>query len=326
MPVGKRNEWLDADDGDNISQDGYDSEKDELQRGRGPAKRQKLDDSSDEEGSQKSLNITSREGASVTSNPSKKRSSPQSSESMANLEGSNITKTKSLKPLNLQSLAKDRRDLSKTGVIYISRIPPFMKPHRIRSLLSPHASKGLGRIFLTPESHEHRTARRRKGGNKKKSFVDGWVEFLSKKDAKTVTELLNTQIVGGKKGSWYHDDIWNIRYLHRYKWADLMEQVKNEEKEREIRLRTEEAKVRKQEKAFDLQTDQAKILRTRQEKQKRRDEKSAAANGNAKVSNEDGSQVDELGVTQTQGHHELAISSGSKKRLAQVEEYVGGIF
>ncbi len=35
------------------------------------------------------------------------------------------------------------------GVIYISRIPPFMKPHKLKHLLSPYGS--IGRLYLKPE-------------------------------------------------------------------------------------------------------------------------------------------------------------------------------
>lgn len=35
------------------------------------------------------------------------------------------------------------------------------------------------------------------GGNKKEMFVEGWVEFLDKKNAKMVAEMLNSQPVGG---------------------------------------------------------------------------------------------------------------------------------
>ncbi len=35
------------------------------------------------------------------------------------------------------------------GVIYLSRVPPFMKPHKLKHLLSPYGR--VGRIYLQPE-------------------------------------------------------------------------------------------------------------------------------------------------------------------------------
>ena len=109
----------------------------------------------------------------------------------------------------------------KTGVCYLSRIPPFLKPSALRSLLTPYAPHGINRLFLTPEDPVLHKQRVKSGGNKKKHFTDGWVEFNSKRDAKIAAETLNTQIIGGKKGGWYHDDVWNIKYLKGFKWRHL---------------------------------------------------------------------------------------------------------
>lgn len=43
------------------------------------------------------------------------------------------------------------------------------------------------------------------------------MEFLQKKIAKQVAASLNNTLIGGKKSSRWHDEIWNIKYLHRYK-------------------------------------------------------------------------------------------------------------
>lgn len=45
----------------------------------------------------------------------------------------------------------------------------------------------------------------------------GWVEFSDKKIAKQVAESLNNTAIGGKKGDFYHDDIWNLKYLKNFK-------------------------------------------------------------------------------------------------------------
>ena len=84
------------------------------------------------------------------------------------------------KPIDLKAPTKD-----KSGVIYISRVPPFMKPTVLRSLLTPYGS--VGRIFLTPEDTTSRQQRLRGGGTRRKLFLDGWVEFTHKRDAKFVS-------------------------------------------------------------------------------------------------------------------------------------------
>lgn len=48
-------------------------------------------------------------------------------------------------------------------------------------------------------------------------MVLGWIEFADKKIAKQVAESLNNTPIGGKKGDFYHDDIWNLKYLKGFK-------------------------------------------------------------------------------------------------------------
>ena len=57
-----------------------------------------------------------------------------------------------------------------------------------------------------------------KAANTKKGrmFSEGWIEFENKKIAKTVASKLNNAQIGGKKKSRWYDEIWNLKYLHRY--------------------------------------------------------------------------------------------------------------
>ncbi len=51
------------------------------------------------------------------------------------------------------------------------------------------------------------------------------MEFKDKKVARSVAEMLNAQTIGGKKGTRWRDDIWTMKYLPKFKWNMLTEQV-----------------------------------------------------------------------------------------------------
>jgi ESF2/ABP1 family protein len=90
-----------------------------------------------------------------------------------------------------------------------------MKPVKIRNIFSQFGV--VGRIYLAAESTqsfvilcsninqdpELRTKRRQAGGNKRKNFTEGWVEFEDKNVAKIVTLSLNNTPIGGPKGNYY---------------------------------------------------------------------------------------------------------------------------
>jgi len=56
-------------------------------------------------------------------------------------------------------------------------------------------------------------------------YTEGWVEFKDKKVARSVAAMLNAHPIGGKKGTRWRDDIWTMKYLPRFKWNMLTEQV-----------------------------------------------------------------------------------------------------
>jgi ESF2/ABP1 family protein len=89
--------------------------------------------------------------------------------------------------------------------------------------------------------------------------------------------------VGGKKGGWYHDDIWNMKYLRGFKWDDLMEQVQRERREAEARRRIEDAKAKKEEKVFIAGVERGKVVegmrKKREEKERKRERPEAAGDG-----------------------------------------------
>lgn len=153
-----------------------------------------------------------------------------------------------------------RDEFQRRGVIYMSRVPPFMKPNKAKSIFEQYGE--VTRLYLAEEGRridvsplalpcitinvllsqtfklvesERNTAEMDQSNLKKVrlySFVFmlkcmgltasppmtlGWIEFADKKIAKQVAESLNNTPIGGKKGDFYHDDIWNLKYLKGFK-------------------------------------------------------------------------------------------------------------
>lgn len=90
-----------------------------------------------------------------------------------------------------------------------------MKPAKIRQLLSKYGE--IGRVYLAPEDSSIARKRKKYRGNKRQNYTEGWVEFRDKSVARSVVEMINGissgfyssgQIIGGKKRTYYHDDIW----------------------------------------------------------------------------------------------------------------------
>ncbi|KAL2761078.1 hypothetical protein ACRALDRAFT_205092 [Sodiomyces alcalophilus JCM 7366] len=287
MAAEKRNEFLEIDDSEDEHSQGYDSEADEIQKGGRSSKRRKVldrddDDDDDEvdlseeeeeEKKQKEADASDRKDVdaqdpdSTTSASQSREKSPSSSK-------------KKTKGISQKQLLATEKALRKSGVIYLSRIPPYMKPQKLRSLLTPFGE--LNRIFLAPEDPASRTRRIKAGGNKKRLFTEGWVEFVSKKDAKRTCELLNARPIGGKKGSYYCDDVWNMVYLKGFKWRHLTEQIAAEDAERASRMRAEISRDTRENREFVRNVERAKFLdgvRATREAKKRKRSESAGEGG-----------------------------------------------
>lgn len=285
MSIRKRNEFLDLDETENEASDGYQSDALEESKGAIAArttKRRKVDHSDDED-SDEDLDEPSK--APATKKPQTdsrfaklqefEEDDDEAPEAEDNEDGAEDALDEDLAEPTVtagrnapKSVLRAEKAARKSGVVYISRVPPFMKPHTLKHFLEEHASKGLGRIFLTPEDHARYLQRKKAGGNKKKSFTDGWVEFVSKNDAKVAASILNGNIMGGKKGNYYHDDLWNMKYLKRFKWSHLTEQIASENAEREARLREEIRRTRKENKAFVEDIERGKALEGMDNKRK----------------------------------------------------------
>ncbi|KAK9448818.1 uncharacterized protein V1518DRAFT_418308 [Limtongia smithiae] len=163
-----------------------------------------------------------------------------------------------LRRITPAELAANRAKIANSGVIYLSRIPPYMKPAKVRQLLSRFGA--LGRVFLAPEDAKSYAKRVRFGGNKKRCYVEGWVEFIDKKQAKLCASTMNGNIIGGRKGSYYYDDILNMKYLPKFKWHNLTEQIAYENQSRQAKLRAEITQAAKENKAYVRNVERAKMI------------------------------------------------------------------
>ncbi|KAK0718006.1 hypothetical protein B0T26DRAFT_647799 [Lasiosphaeria miniovina] len=294
MSAENRSHFLDAGDSEDDVSRGYDSDED-LQKGGRSAKRRRVeDDDDDDEGSDAAdfsgaesdqdddagakLGDKDKPAGGEEEQQTGKDGKPKADAKKKKLELPGISQ-----PLK-KNLVSTEAGIKKSGVAYISRVPPMMKPAKLRSLLEPYGT--INRIFLTPEDPLSHTRRVRNGGNKKRSYTEGWVEFVSKKDAKKACEFLNGNTIGGKKGSYYRDDLWNLIYLKSFKWRDLTEQIASENAERSSRMRAEISKTTKENKLFVQHVEKAKMLDGMQTKAAAKRKKAADEDGSTDVAGE----------------------------------------
>lgn len=177
--------------------------------------------------------------------------------------------TKTVKPLSKKRLEKHLADAENKGVCYISRVPPFLKPDALRTMLSGLGTEVL-RIYLAPESAQQRAGRVRAGGNKKKSFTEGWVEFEDKRRAKRIASTLNNSRMSNDKRSFYYHDLWNIKYLHKFKWNHLTEKIAYEARVRRDKMVAELTAAKKESSFYMRKVEQAKAIDAMEERKRKR--------------------------------------------------------
>lgn len=267
MPVRKRNEFLDAGDSGDEENFGSEQEAGADSRTAGlvsrSSKRQKLiaRESASEDDSDDAGSIEHQEKESEEHHPANALSpvDPPEKSSLTLLPPSKHSNRALSAPISKH----------KPGVVYLSRIPPFMRPSTVKSLLSTHGP--ITKIFLTPEPPTTYLRRKKGGGNKKHSFIDGWIEFERKKHAKQCVDAINGQTVGGKKGGWYRDDVWNAKYLRGFGWGDLMQGVRAEEREREERVRVGTKREGRERGEFLKNLERSKVEETRRQKRMKKE-------------------------------------------------------
>ena len=154
------------------------------------------------------------------------------------------------------------------GVVYLSSLPAYIKPLKVRHLLERIGE--VGRIYLAPEDSATYHRRVKSGGSKRVCYKEGWVEFLDKQVAKAAAALLNGTTVGGaehgsKKRGFFSSDIWCIKYLKHFKWHHLAEKANYEKRIKALELRNELVKARKQAERIVGQSERARKKRNKDE-------------------------------------------------------------
>ncbi len=255
----RRNEYLDAGLSDSDQEEGYDSERDEYSRV--GIKRRKLSSAAVEHTTE-----------ALVSDDEEENDSPTVTSPGPSKENRQLLKSSELSTGTISTSTKPSKT-SKPGVIYLSSLPPYLKPSALRNLLTQRGFSPISRLFLAPASkakNHHSTQK-----SSRQLYAEGWIEFALKKTAKRCAETLNANTVGGRKGGFYHDDIWNMKYLRGVGWDDLMAQVREERREEEVRRMEERGQIARETKEFMEGVERGKMARgiesSREKKKRKKD-------------------------------------------------------
>ena len=125
-----------------------------------------------------------------------------------------------------------REKIRRSGVLYMSHVPVGMKIIDIRKLLDDY---GIQRCYFIPYKKKLQNV----DGKRVQAYKEGWIEFEDKIYAKLAEYQLNGKPIGGNKKCIYRDELWNLKYLHKFKWNDLVESMTLEKKIQEKKLKME---------------------------------------------------------------------------------------
>lgn len=178
---------------------------------------------------------------------------------------------KKIRKLSLKKTEDFNAKLRKRGVLYIARIPPRMGPAKIKTLLSEFGL--VTRVYLVEEDRAARKRRRKLAGGAGaggKRYTEGWVEFEDKKVARLVGERLNNTPITNHKRSVHFGDLWNVKYLRKFKWEHLTEKVAYERRIREQKMRIEMTQARRENAAYAEKVEQGMVLDRIEERRKKR--------------------------------------------------------
>ena len=158
----------------------------------------------------------------------------------------------------LEAAKRFKEAQKQRGVVYLSRIPPHLKPEKIRHEMSQFGQ--VDRIYLVPEDGATFQFRKKKGGNRKRNFTEGWVEFLDKRIAKAVALSLNNTPMGGTRRAYYREDLWNIKYLSKFTWDALTEKIKTDQALKQQKLAVEVSQSKRETNFYLDRVQQAKKI------------------------------------------------------------------
>lgn len=141
------------------------------------------------------------------------------------------------KNLEDNTLDNFKEKVRRSGVIYISYIPEGMTVSLLKKQLQKY---GVNRIFLVPDITSSKN-------KKRQNYKEGWIEFSDKIMAKLCEYELNGKILGGKKrNNKFREEMWNLKYLNKFKWNHLMEKLQFNKKLREHRMKAELAQTKRE--------------------------------------------------------------------------------
>jgi len=160
-----------------------------------------------------------------------------------------------------------REKVKRSGVIYISHIPEGMTVNYLRERFSKY---GVTRVYLAPENPQN--LKNLKQAHRKKVFKEGWVEFSNKVMGKLCEYELNGERIGGKRNIPFREDLWTIKYLHKFKWHHLIEKMSHNKKLREQRMKAEIAQARREANFIEQKFEQSKMMNKKNKKRQRDEE------------------------------------------------------
>ncbi|XP_060559371.1 activator of basal transcription 1-like, partial [Ruditapes philippinarum] len=165
-------------------------------------------------------------------------------------------------------------------------------------------------------------------GKRGRIFSEGWLEFRDKRVAKKVAASLNNTQIGGKKKNKWREELWNMKYLHRFKWTHLNERLAYEKAVHSQRMRAEISQA-KREANFHIQNaERNQRLKKIEKKQKRlKEAKEDGENGDNETLNEekdDNERVNVIRLKETEDEinkrkskNKFILDGAKKQRLAR---------
>ncbi|KAI3867649.1 hypothetical protein MKX03_036559 [Papaver bracteatum] len=181
-------------------------------------------------------------------------------------------------------LLEEAKKARNRGLCYLSRIPPQMDPVKLRQVLLQHGE--IDRIYLVPETKQQlpqQVNRKKAGDFRGQGFEEGWVEFTNKRVAKRTANKLNGEQMGGRKKSSFFYDIWNIKYLSKFKWEDLREEIAYKHALQQQKLAMGISAARKEKEFYVNRVDKSKGLKAIEERMKKKQkvQEQGSENGSA---------------------------------------------